>query len=141
MEGKNAVRDSDIGLSPDFHIHVSVSDLYIPRIGPHISSSRNGSSIVGIYSIIRSQTHECGNWDWGPDIPFLGIFVSNFRHFVFAVWGQSILSEWPPSWNSRVVLYFTYFVVCFQGQKMTDLLNIKNKTFQKQFMVWKLRVK
>jgi hypothetical protein len=21
----------------------------------------------------------------GPDIPFLGIFVSNFRHFVFAV--------------------------------------------------------
>ncbi len=28
---------------------------------------------------------ECGNWDWGPDIPFLGIFVSNFRHFVFAV--------------------------------------------------------
>ncbi len=37
------------------------------------------------YIIIRSQTHECGNWDWGPDIPFLGIFVSNFRHFVFAV--------------------------------------------------------
>ncbi len=35
--------------------------------------------------IIRSQTHECGNWYWGPDIPFLGIFVSNFRHFVFAV--------------------------------------------------------
>ncbi len=36
--------------------------------------------------IIRSQTHECGNWDWGPDIPFLEIFVSNFRHFVFAVY-------------------------------------------------------
>ncbi len=35
--------------------------------------------------IIRSQTHECGNWDWGLDIPFLGIFGSNFRHFVFAV--------------------------------------------------------
>ncbi len=34
--------------------------------------------------IIRSQTHQCGNWHWGPDIPFLGIFVSNFRHFVFA---------------------------------------------------------
>ena len=25
------------GLSPNFHIHVSVRDLYIPRIGPHIS--------------------------------------------------------------------------------------------------------
>ncbi len=36
--------------------------------------------------IIHSQTHECGNWDWGPDIPFLGIYVSNFRHFVFAVY-------------------------------------------------------
>jgi hypothetical protein len=29
-------------LSPNFHIHVSVSDLYIPRIGPHISCSRIG---------------------------------------------------------------------------------------------------
>ncbi len=35
--------------------------------------------------IIRLQTHECGIWDWGPDIPFLGIFVTNFRHFVFAL--------------------------------------------------------
>ncbi len=43
------------------------------------SSSRTGRPIV------RSQTHECGNWDWGPDSPFLEIFVSNFRHFVFAV--------------------------------------------------------
>ncbi len=24
------------GLSPNFHIHVSVSDLYVPRIGPPI---------------------------------------------------------------------------------------------------------
>jgi len=36
--------------------------------------------------IICSQTHECGNWDWGPDIPFLGIFASNLRHFFFAVY-------------------------------------------------------
>ncbi len=35
--------------------------------------------------INRSQMHECGNWDWDPDIPFLGIFVSKFRYFVFAV--------------------------------------------------------
>ncbi len=38
------------GLSPNFHIHVSVSVLYIPRIGPHISSSRKGRSIVEIYN-------------------------------------------------------------------------------------------
>ncbi len=37
------------GISCNFHIHVSVSDLCIPRIGPHISYSRIGRSIVGIY--------------------------------------------------------------------------------------------
>jgi hypothetical protein len=29
------------GLSPSFHVHVSVSDLYIPRIGPHIFLQQN----------------------------------------------------------------------------------------------------
>jgi hypothetical protein len=29
------------GLSPNFHIHVSVSDLYIPRIGSHIFLQQN----------------------------------------------------------------------------------------------------
>jgi hypothetical protein len=41
--------------------------------------------IVGIYTVNHSQTHECGNWDLDPDIPFLGIFVSKFWYFVFAV--------------------------------------------------------
>ncbi len=40
------------GLSPSFHIHVSVSDLYIPRIGPHICCSIKGRSIVGIYKLL-----------------------------------------------------------------------------------------
>jgi hypothetical protein len=52
------------GLSANFLIDVSVSDLYIPSIGPHtvFSYSRIGRQIVGIYKN-RSQTHECGNWD------------------------------------------------------------------------------
>ncbi len=29
------------GLSSNFHIYVSVSDLYIPRIGPHIFLQQN----------------------------------------------------------------------------------------------------
>ncbi len=32
------------GLSPNFHIHVSVRDLNIPRIGPHISLQQNGQT-------------------------------------------------------------------------------------------------
>ena len=46
------------GLSPNFHIHVSVSDLYIPRIGPHISCSRIGGSIVWIYKSLTDT------WIW-----------------------------------------------------------------------------
>ncbi len=46
---------------------------------------QNRQTDRGNIFIIRSQTHECRNWDWGPDIPFLGIFASNFRNFVFAV--------------------------------------------------------
>ncbi len=44
------------GLSPNFHIHVSLSDWYIPRISLHISSSRTGRPIVGIYN---SLTDTC----------------------------------------------------------------------------------
>ena len=36
--------------------------------------------------INRSQTHECGYWDWGHAVPFLGIFDSVFRYCIFAVW-------------------------------------------------------
>ncbi len=71
------------GFSPNFHIHVSVSDLYmyIPRIGPLILLQQKRQTDLGN----RSETHECGSWDWGRTIPFLGIFVSNFWYCVFAV--------------------------------------------------------
>ncbi len=71
-------------------------------------SSRKGRPNVGIY-IIRSQTHECWNWDWGPDIPFLGIFVSNFRHFVFAVrWWCWCSGRW---WLSDVDAFLTVLAI------------------------------
>ncbi len=52
------------GLSPNFHMHVSVSDLYIPRIGPrlHLFPPAEKADPSWEY-IIRSQTHECGNGD------------------------------------------------------------------------------
>jgi hypothetical protein len=34
-------------LSPNFHTHVSVSDLYIPRISPHISLQQNKQTDTG----------------------------------------------------------------------------------------------
>ncbi len=48
------------GLSPNFHIHVSVSNLHIPRTGPHISRCRIGRPIKGKY-INLSQIYECQN--------------------------------------------------------------------------------
>jgi hypothetical protein len=66
------------GLSPNFHIHVSVKDLYIPRISPQkFSCGRIGRPIVGIY-INRSQNHECGNRDSGRTIPFWENLFPNF---------------------------------------------------------------
>jgi hypothetical protein len=37
------------GLNPNFHIHVSMSDLYIPRIGPHIFLQQKGRPILEIH--------------------------------------------------------------------------------------------
>ncbi len=67
------------GLSPNFHIHVSVSDLY--TVYSYVRSTYFPAvewADRSRESINRSQKHECGNWNCGRAIPFLGIFVSNF---------------------------------------------------------------
>ncbi len=59
-----------------FHIHVSWSDL---------SHHRAAYSAAGKYMDRswkyknRSQTHECGNWDGGHTIPFLGTHKWDYR--------------------------------------------------------------
>jgi hypothetical protein len=47
------------GHRPNFDIHVSVSDLYIPTIDLPILLQELCGPILGIYTINRSQTH----WD------------------------------------------------------------------------------
>ncbi len=72
------------GLSPSFHSHVSVSDLYIPTFGPPILLQQNRQTNQKNIYINRSEKHECRNWDCGRAVPFLGILVSNFRYSIFA---------------------------------------------------------
>ncbi len=61
-------------------MYISVSDFYIPRIGPPIllqqnrqTDRGNNKSLIGMYIV-----HDCRNWEQGRAVSFLGIFVSNF---------------------------------------------------------------
>jgi len=42
------------GLVPNFHIHVSVTDLYIPWTGLPILLQKIGGPIVGLYNLLRN---------------------------------------------------------------------------------------
>ncbi len=44
------------GLSPNFHTNISVSDLYIPRIGPYISLQYNKQTRREIITV-RGQSY------------------------------------------------------------------------------------
>jgi hypothetical protein len=69
--------------------------------------------------IICSQIRECGNWNWGPDIPFLGTFVSNFRHFVFAG-GYRKQEEWLQiiEWARSICRHIGFLLSIFQVKSL-----------------------
>jgi len=58
----------------NFHIHVSVIDLYISSIGPHIFLQQNRQADGGNIKIAQIGTGAAQT-----AIPFLGLFISNFR--------------------------------------------------------------
>jgi hypothetical protein len=76
------------GLSPYFHIHASVWEIYILpwlvcliRWRKYVDQSR-------VY-INRSKTHECGNWGWGRALPRKGRYCIN--EIAVAVRGGDLL--------------------------------------------------
>ncbi len=107
----------------DFHIHVSLSNLYISRIGPQISCSRKADRWWEY--INRSQTHECGNWDWGRAIPFLGIYVSSFRYWLFAVQSTDLHHCLP------LLIYVRYnkYLVPLHSRKFVSCQQISAKSW------------
>ncbi len=84
-------------LSPDFHIHVSVSDLYIPGIGPYISRSRIGRTIVVIYKSLTDT------WMWKLGLWSRNSFSGNicFEFSILVPWsaGQSHLFSLLDIWS------------------------------------------
>jgi hypothetical protein len=65
--------------SPNSYTFMFLWAIYIfPRSVCLFCCRKIGVPSVRIYSIARSQIHECGSWDWGLAIPFLGIHKSKF---------------------------------------------------------------
>ncbi len=96
------------GLNPNFHIHVSLSVFYKPRIGPHISCSRIGRSIVGRYkSLTDTWMRKLGLW---PHNSFSGNICFNFRYW-FLQCGYSILQHRDPVWNTKILFFYYYLLV------------------------------
>ncbi len=103
------------GLSPNFHIHVSVSDFCITRISPHISSSRKGRPIVGIYNSLTDT------WMWKlglrPRYSFSGNICFHFSAFCLcSAWQtayefteQKIIDEIFQTIDSSVLDLNNYF--------------------------------
>jgi hypothetical protein len=72
--------------SPQFHIHVSVSDIYIPRISPHIFLQQNRQIVRG--HIIRKSLTD--KWIWKLKLRPRNSFSGN-SCFEFAVWRVCLL--------------------------------------------------
>ncbi len=69
------------GLGPSFHIHASVSDLYIATIGMPILLEEICRLILGLYKSLTA--HECWNWAEAALFPekeyMSGIFVAVYH--------------------------------------------------------------
>jgi hypothetical protein len=63
----------------NFHIHVYASNLYIPWISPHISCSRIGRSIVGIFKSLTDT------WMWKLGLWPCNSFSGNICIWIFGI--------------------------------------------------------
>jgi hypothetical protein len=95
------------GLSLNFHIHGSGSDLYIPRIGPHISSSIKGRPIVGIYNSIT----DTGMWKLGlrPRYTFSGNICFKFSAFCLCSVVSSKQTFWKRTFWKLAFCKWTFY--------------------------------
>ncbi len=104
----------------------------------------------------RSQSHECGNWDWGRAIPCQGKFVLNSRYCLYAAYSCNpvIEEEWMERKIQGSILHtvfvqsFLCFCLCICVSLSTTVQNyawilVILYMFPKlyELSVWKLRAK
>ncbi len=92
------------GLSLNIHIHVSVSDLYIPRIGPHIWLQQNRQTDPGNIKVshrymsvgVRRQNAIILFWKWwGCTVSFLGIH--KWEQDIYIGFSPALRLQWVQS--------------------------------------------
>jgi hypothetical protein len=89
--------------------------------------SRIGGPILGTYTVNRLQKHKCRNWDWSHAVSFLGIFVSNFRYIVFAVW---VHVASPCFIQLKMLPTTNWKINCLKGYSLKrSLFNRRDKKF------------
>ncbi len=88
------------GLSPNFHIYVSVSDFYIPRMDPQISWSKIGRSIVGINKSLTDT------WMWKLGLWPRNSFSGNIFFEFFGI--GSLQSRENDVWITQDTNLFTW---------------------------------
>jgi hypothetical protein len=78
-------------LSPNFNIFVFVSNLYIHTFSPPIFLQQNRQTNKRNIKIAQRNMNGGIGTVYSRAVPFLGIFVSNFRYFFYAVYGTVFL--------------------------------------------------
>ncbi len=131
------------GLSPNFQIHVSVSDLYIRRINPHNSlqqSRRRSWKYINLWRI-----YECRNWETGHynsvlelTLSFLGIHQwEPCRHLYWIFTSPSFEVHSDTAWYANVSrLYRLWCCWCSNFFNVTQRVNLLRIFGLKVFVLW-----
>ncbi len=108
-------------LSLSSYTHISVRDINISRIGLPILLQGKMRTDPGNMYKNRSQTHECGNWDWGRAIPRKGIHKCDFPCSAALWFIRFIIRSTNWSWNRKFMSGFLNPLVAFLGLPVTTL--------------------